>query len=65
MSKASVFVISLCCLAFAGCVLKGPELRVRPPIEVKIDGDRDYRNGGDHERGGRFCPPGLAKQGRC
>jgi hypothetical protein len=57
MKAASVVIASVCCVAFAGCVVKGPEVRVRPPIEVKVDGD----NGG----GGKFCPPGQAKKGRC
>ena len=61
MKVASVLVASLCCLAVAGCTLKGPELRVKPPIEVKVEGDRDH----DHDRGGKFCPPGQAKKGRC
>jgi hypothetical protein len=57
MKTASVVIASMCCVVFAGCVVKGPEVRLRPPIEVKVDGD----NGG----GGKFCPPGQAKKGRC
>ena len=57
MKAASVVIASVCCVAFAGCVVKGPEVRVRPPIEVKVDGGN---NGG-----GKFCPPGQAKKGRC
>ena len=57
MKLVSVVIVSVCCVAFAGCVLKGPELRVGPPVEVKVDGD----NSG----GGKFCPPGQAKKGRC
>jgi hypothetical protein len=57
MKAASVVIASVCCVAFAGCVVKGPEVRVRPPIEVKVDGD--------HGGGGKFCPPGQAKKGRC
>jgi hypothetical protein len=57
MNLGSVVIAAVCCVAVAGCVLKGPEVRVRPPIEVKVDGD----NGG----GGKFCPPGQAKKGRC
>jgi hypothetical protein len=57
MRTASVLVISACCLTFVGCTLKGPELRVKPPIEVKVERDDD--------RGGKFCPPGQAKKGRC
>ena len=51
------FIVALSCVAFAGCVLKGPELRVGPPVDVKVEGDQ-----GD---GGKFCPPGQAKKGRC
>ena len=57
MKAASVVIASVCCVAFAGCVLKGPELRIGPPIEVKVEGD--------HGREGKFCPPGQAKKGRC
>ena len=57
MNVGSVVIAAVCCVAVAGCVVKGPEVRVRPPIEVKVDGD----NGG----GGKFCPPGQAKKGRC
>lgn len=56
MNSASILVISVCCMAFAGCVVKGPEVRVKPPVEIKVEGD----NGG-----GKFCPPGQAKKGRC
>lgn len=43
----------LTCLAFTGCVLRGPELEVKSPIEINA------------ERGGTFCPPGQAKKGNC
>ena len=38
MKTASVLAASLC-IAFAGCTLKGPELRVKPPVEVKVEGN--------------------------
>jgi hypothetical protein len=57
MNVGSVVIAAVCCVAVAGCVVKGPEVRVRPPVEVKVDGD----NSG----GGKFCPPGQAKKGRC
>ena len=57
MNVGSVVIAAVCCVAVAGCVVKGPEVRVRPPVEVKVDG----HNGG----GGKFCPPGQAKKGRC
>ena len=60
MKAASVVIASLCCMAFAGCVVKGPEIRVRPPVEVKVEGGDTHTNGG-----GKFCPPGQAKKGRC
>ena len=58
-----MMIASVCCVAFAGCAVKGPEvrvgpeIRVKPPVEVKVEGD----NSG----GGKFCPPGQAKKGRC
>lgn len=63
MRAVSMMIASVCCVAFAGCAVKGPELRVgpeirvKPPVEVKVEGD----NSG----GGKFCPPGQAKKGRC
>ena len=63
MKTASVLIVLGCVVAFGGCVLKGPEFRVKPPIEVNVEGNGDWD--GDRGRGGRFCPPGLAKQGRC
>ena len=42
----------LTCLAFSGCVVRGPEIAVRPPIEIKAEQ-------------GKFCPPGQAKKGNC
>ncbi|HXU89018.1 MAG TPA: hypothetical protein VFQ62_09205 [Methylomirabilota bacterium] len=57
MKLAFLLIASLSGLAFAGCVLKGPELRVGSPVEVTVDGD----NNGN----GKFCPPGQAKKGRC
>lgn len=59
MKAASVVIAAVCCAAVGGCVVKGPEVRVKPPIEVKVDGD--HHHGG----GGKFCPPGQAKKGRC
>jgi hypothetical protein len=58
MTAASVVIVAVCCVAFAGCVVKGPEVRIGPPVEVKVEGDE--RTGG-----GKFCPPGQAKKGRC
>jgi hypothetical protein len=43
----------LTCLAFSGCVLRGPEIELKPPVEIKAEPE------------GRFCPPGQAKKGNC
>lgn len=48
-----VVFVSVLGLALGGCVIKGPEIRVKPPIEIKA------------EPGGKFCPPGQAKKGNC
>ena len=57
MKLASMVIAAVCCAAVGGCALKGPELRVGPPVQVNVEND----NGG----GGKFCPPGQAKKGRC
>jgi hypothetical protein len=53
VNLARMFVVSLCGLAFTGCVVRGPEFEVKPPIEVKAEPAR------------KFCPPGQAKKGNC
>jgi hypothetical protein len=53
-----MLVVAVCCVAFVGCTIKGPEIRVKPPVEVKVEKDNDRDGGG-------FCPPGQAKKGRC
>ena len=57
MKLASVLVVAACAIAFVACTIKGPEIRMKPPIEVTVEKDND--------RDGRFCPPGQAKKGRC
>ena len=52
---ARVFVASLCGLAFTGCVLRGPEIELKPPIEVQSEPAGKSK----------FCPPGQAKKGNC
>lgn len=42
-----------------GCELTGPSIKVKGP-EVKIPGVE-----GGVQGGGKFCPPGQAKKGRC
>lgn len=54
MVRTVVLLASLCCFAFSGCVLRGPEITVRPPVEVKAP-----------PPGKSFCPPGQAKKGNC
>ena len=60
MKARCMVVAAVCAVALGGCVVKGPEVRVKPPIEVKVDGDHQHHGGG-----GKFCPPGQAKKGRC
>ncbi|MDR5892837.1 hypothetical protein [Halomonas mongoliensis] len=45
-------------LVMAGCSYTPARIQSEPLIV--IDDDR-----GGHSRGGRFCPPGQAKKGRC
>jgi hypothetical protein len=49
---ASIFVLTL-----GGCVVRGPEIEMKPPIEIKT--------GSPGSSGGTFCPPGQAKKGNC
>jgi hypothetical protein len=51
VTVARLFVIAVSLLVFGGCVVKGPEVRVGAPTDVKSEG--------------RFCPPGQAKKGNC
>lgn len=55
VNLARVFVASVCGLAFTGCVISGPEIRVKPPIEIRAEPDGPSK----------FCPPGQAKKGNC
>jgi hypothetical protein len=52
---ARVLLASALGLAFAACSVKGPEVSVKPPVEINAEG-------GGH---GKFCPPGQAKKGNC
>ena len=54
MTRIAVLLASLCCFAVSGCVLHGPEIRVKSPAEVKAA-----------PTGKSFCPPGQAKKGNC
>ena len=55
VNMARVFVVSLCGLVFTACVIRGPEVEVKPPIEVRTD----------LANKSKFCPPGQAKKGNC
>jgi hypothetical protein len=50
---ASVCGLTFGGLTFGGCVVRGPEVELRPPVEIKS------------EPASRFCPPGQAKKGNC
>jgi hypothetical protein len=52
---ASLLLASIFVLGLGGCVLKGPELEVKPPVQIKTSGPSE----------GKFCPPGQAKKGNC
>jgi len=53
MKVVTVLIASVVAVAFGGCVVRGPEVAVRPPVEIK------------GEPAGKFCPPGQAKKGNC
>lgn len=53
MAIAPLLLASLFVLAFGGCVVRGPEIEVKPPIEIKTGSP------------GKHCPPGQAKKGNC
>ena len=53
MKLVSLFMTAVTVIAFGGCVIRGPEVRVKPPVQV------------DAGSGSKFCPPGQAKKGNC
>lgn len=53
MATVRVLLASLVGLALAGCVIQGPEIKVKPPIEIRA------------QPSGMHCPPGQAKKGNC
>lgn len=53
---ASALLASVLCVTFGGCTIRGPEISVKPPIEIKTESSG---------HGGKFCPPGQAKKGNC
>lgn len=52
---ARVLLASVLCVTLGGCTISGPEIKVRPPIEIKAEPAGT----------GKFCPPGQAKKGNC
>jgi hypothetical protein len=54
MARTVLLLASLCSVALSGCLLRGPEITVSPPVEVKAP-----------PAGKSFCPPGQAKKGNC
>jgi hypothetical protein len=54
MVRRIFLLASLCCFAFSGCLLRGPEITVRQPVEVQTQPPSKS-----------FCPPGQAKKGNC
>jgi hypothetical protein len=51
------FLIVLTAMLVAGCSYQPARIKSEPLIVI------DDNRGGHH--GGRFCPPGQAKKGRC
>jgi hypothetical protein len=54
MARGVVLLATLCCFAFSGCLLRGPEVTVKSPGEIRTA-----------PAGPGFCPPGQAKKGNC
>ena len=54
MARGVTLLASLCCFVFSGCVLRGPEITMKSPVEVQAP-----------PGGKSFCPPGQAKKGNC
>ncbi len=60
MKTFRVCMLAVVIVGLTGCEVTGPSIKVKGP-EVKIPGVWVV---GDHD-GGKFCPPGQAKKGRC
>ncbi|EWH01986.1 hypothetical protein [Halomonas sp. BC04] len=60
MSRAllTLFIVLLSSLMVAGCSYQPARIQSQPLVVID-----DGHGGSPH--GSRFCPPGLAKQGRC
>ncbi len=59
MKTLSFLMLGGLMVLLTGCELTGPSVKVKGP-EVKIPGVEVGIQGG-----GKFCPPGQAKKGRC
>ncbi len=59
MKTFSLLVIGAIMVWITGCEITGPSIKVKGP-EIKIPGVEVGVQGG-----GKFCPPGQAKKGRC
>jgi hypothetical protein len=57
MRLVTALLASMCCLAFGACTVTGPQVKLKPPIEIKMESEKGH--------GGKFCPPGHAKKGNC
>lgn len=53
MAIARALLASVVGLALGGCVIQGPEIKVKPPVEIRA------------QPSGTHCPPGQAKKGNC
>ncbi|EWG99132.1 hypothetical protein [Halomonas sp. BC04] len=53
----TLFIVLLSSLMVAGCSYQPARIKSEPLVVI------DDGRGGHH--GGRFCPPGQAKKGRC
>ncbi len=59
MKTFRVCMLAVVIVGLTGCELVGPSIKVKGP-EIKIPGVEVGVQGG-----GKFCPPGQAKKGRC
>ena len=59
MKLLTVIVMVVMMVWMTGCQLKGPSVKIKGP-KVKIPGVEIGVQGG-----GKFCPPGQSKKGRC
>ncbi|MFG6177711.1 hypothetical protein ACGTN6_10735 [Halomonas sp. THAF12] len=55
-------ILLIAATALVGCSYTPARIDAEPLVEF---GDRHDHGHDRHRQGGGFCPPGLAKQGRC